>query len=84
MFVFLPCSCAIAPSCCVCQVELQVVLLTSTKTQIPLDYYHAPYCRPSKITKEAENLGEVSFQIPIHNTNVALFVDYPREQKYDV
>eukprot|EP00903_Cladosiphon_okamuranus_P019925 g18312.t1 len=41
------------------KVELQVVLLTSTKTQIPLDYYHAPYCRPSKITKEAENLGEV-------------------------
>ncbi|CAM9124637.1 unnamed protein product [Ectocarpus sp. 4 AP-2014] len=41
------------------KVELQVVLLTSTKTQIPFDYYRAPYCRPSKITKEAENLGEV-------------------------
>lgn len=43
----------------VCQVDLQVVLLTSTKTQIPFDYYRAPYCRESKITKEAENLGEV-------------------------
>lgn len=42
-----------------CQVELQVVLLTSTKTQIPFDYYRAPFCRPDKITKEAENLGEV-------------------------
>ncbi|CAN0359478.1 unnamed protein product, partial [Laminaria digitata] len=41
------------------QVELQVVLLTSTKTQIPFDYYRAPYCRPATTTKEAENLGEV-------------------------
>lgn len=41
------------------KVELQVVLLTSTKTQIPLDYYRAPYCQPTKITEEAENLGEV-------------------------
>lgn len=46
----------------VCQVELQVVLLTSTKTQIPFDYYNAPYCQPDTITKEAENLGEVRFQ----------------------
>lgn len=42
--------------------ELQVVLLTSTKTQIPFDYYSAPYCRASRTTKEAENLGEVRFQ----------------------
>lgn len=41
------------------QVELQVVLLTSTKTQIPFDYYSAPYCSSDKPTKEAENLGEV-------------------------
>lgn len=53
-----------------------MVLLTSTKTQIPLDYYHAPYCRPSKITKEAENLGEVgsNFQIPRPCTNGAEYV----------
>lgn len=49
------------PCFVVLQVELQVVLLTSTKTQIPFDYYHAPYCQPDKITKEAENLGEVRF-----------------------
>lgn len=41
------------------KVELQVVLLTSTKTQIPFDYYKAPYCRPGETLTEAENLGEI-------------------------
>lgn len=41
--------------------ELQVVLLTSVKTQIPFDYYHAPYCPSTSGTRswETENLGEV-------------------------
>lgn len=42
------------------QVDLQVVQLTSTKTQIPFDYYKAPYCNIGEHVKEAENLGEVS------------------------
>ncbi|CAN0017881.1 unnamed protein product, partial [Discosporangium mesarthrocarpum] len=41
------------------QVNLQVVSLTSTKTQLPFDYYSVPYCRPRQAKKESENLGEV-------------------------
>ena len=33
--------------------------LTSTKTQLPYEYYSMPYCRPEKIMPSAENLGEV-------------------------
>ncbi len=40
-------------------VRLFVNKLTSTKTQIPFDYYSLPYCRSGKITEESENLGEV-------------------------
>lgn len=36
-----------------------VTKLTSTKTQIPYDYYSLPYCKPSKPGLQAENLGEV-------------------------
>lgn len=41
------------------QVRLYVNKLTSTKTQIPFDYYSLPFCHPKKITEESENLGEV-------------------------
>jgi transmembrane 9 superfamily protein 2/4 len=40
-------------------VRLFVNKLTSTKTQIPYDYYSLPFCHPSKIQGESENLGEV-------------------------
>lgn len=33
--------------------------LTSTKTQLPYEYYSLPYCRPDPIVNSAENLGEV-------------------------
>jgi transmembrane 9 superfamily member 2/4 len=33
--------------------------LTSTKTQIPYDYYSLPFCKPHKPGLQAENLGEV-------------------------
>jgi hypothetical protein len=33
--------------------------LTSTKTQIPYDYYSLPYCKPNKPGLQSENLGEV-------------------------
>ena len=36
---------------------LYVNKLTSTKTQIPYDYYRLPYCHP-KIHQQAENIGE--------------------------
>ena len=38
---------------------LQVNKLTSTKTQLPYEYYSLPYCRPDPIVNSAENLGEV-------------------------
>jgi transmembrane 9 superfamily protein 2/4 len=40
------------------QVTLFVSKLTSTKTQVPYDYYTLPFCRPH-IHQESENLGEV-------------------------
>lgn len=33
--------------------------LTSTKTQLPYEYYSLPYCKPEKVVSSAENLGEV-------------------------
>jgi hypothetical protein len=48
-------------SCCLQgdKVVLKVNKLTSTKTQLPYEYYSMPYCRPEKIMPSAENLGEV-------------------------
>jgi transmembrane 9 superfamily protein 2/4 len=39
--------------------QLKVNKLSSTKTQLPYEYYSLPYCRPQKIVPFAENLGEV-------------------------
>jgi transmembrane 9 superfamily protein 2/4 len=41
------------------QVKLFVNKLTSTKTQVPYDYYSLPYCKPKKFGLQTENLGEV-------------------------
>ena len=38
---------------------LKVSKLSSTKTQLPYEYYSIPYCRPDEIVANAENLGEV-------------------------
>jgi len=41
-------------------VEVKAVKLTSTKTQLPYDYYSLPFCPPKEgITYKGENLGEV-------------------------
>ncbi|KAF5745490.1 putative Endosomal P24A protein precursor [Tripterygium wilfordii] len=39
--------------------SVKVNKLSSTKTQLPYDYYYLNYCKPSKIVNSAENLGEV-------------------------
>ncbi|KAL2480171.1 Transmembrane 9 superfamily member 7 [Abeliophyllum distichum] len=39
--------------------EVKVNKITSTKTQLPYDYYFLSYCKPPKIRNSAENLGEV-------------------------
>jgi transmembrane 9 superfamily protein 2/4 len=33
--------------------------LSSTRTQLPYDFYRLPYCRPPSVQHKAENLGEV-------------------------
>lgn len=38
---------------------VKVNKLSSTKTQLPYDYYFLKYCKPKKILNNAENLGEV-------------------------
>ncbi|KAH0510382.1 Transmembrane 9 superfamily member 4 [Microtus ochrogaster] len=40
-------------------VEIKAVNLTSSRTQLPYEYYSLPFCQPNKITYKAENLGEV-------------------------
>ncbi|MGH0176477.1 UNVERIFIED_CONTAM: hypothetical protein FKN15_077776 [Acipenser sinensis] len=40
-------------------VEIKAVKLTSSRTQLPYEYYSLPFCRPDKIVYKAENLGEV-------------------------
>ena len=32
--------------------------LTSSRTQLPYEYYSLPFCQPNKITYKAENLGK--------------------------
>jgi transmembrane 9 superfamily protein 2/4 len=40
-------------------VDLLVTKLTSTKTQMPYDYYSLPYCKPKALGLQKENLGQV-------------------------
>ncbi|KAL6140745.1 hypothetical protein ACLB2K_059041 [Fragaria x ananassa] len=39
--------------------SIKVNKLSSTKTQLPYDYYYLKYCKPKRIENSAENLGEV-------------------------
>ncbi len=48
--------------------------LTSTKTQLPYDYYSLPFCRPSTITNAVENLGEVLHGSVIQNSPYDIFM----------
>lgn len=41
------------------KLQVKVNKLSSTKTQLPYDYYFLDYCKPSNIMNNAENLGEV-------------------------
>lgn len=40
-------------------VNIKVNKLSSSKTQLPYEFYSLPYCRPEPIVNSAENLGEV-------------------------
>jgi transmembrane 9 superfamily member 2/4 len=50
------------------QVKLFVTKLTSTKTQIPYDYYSLPFCKPKHEKEESENLGEMLSGDKIENS----------------
>jgi len=50
------------------QVDVKVNKLTSVKTQLPYDYYTLPFCRPEKIQRSVENLGEILTGDQIENT----------------
>ena len=54
------------------KVELKVNKLTSTKTQLPYEYYMLPFCQPDTLETVAENLGEVLRGDKIMNSNYEL------------
>ena len=40
-------------------VEIKAVKMTSSKTQLPFEYYSLKFCKPQKVEYQSENLGEV-------------------------
>ncbi|XP_041357103.1 transmembrane 9 superfamily member 4-like [Gigantopelta aegis] len=62
------------------RVEVKAVKLTSTKTQLPYEYYSLPFCVPKEgIIYKTENLGEVLRGDRIVNTpyKVEMAIDVP-------
>ena len=41
------------------QVPMMVNKIWSAKTQLPYQYYDLPFCKPTKVDQESENLGEI-------------------------
>uniref|UniRef100_A0A7S2RLN4 Transmembrane 9 superfamily member n=1 Tax=Mucochytrium quahogii TaxID=96639 RepID=A0A7S2RLN4_9STRA len=41
------------------EIPLKVNKLTSSRTQLPYDFYDLPFCQPDKIVDSTENLGEI-------------------------
>lgn len=42
------------------RVEIRAVKMTSSKTQLPYEYYSLPFCQPSEgVNYQSLNLGEV-------------------------
>jgi len=41
------------------QVKLKVNKIDSVRTQLPYAYYDLPFCKPSEVRDQAENLGEI-------------------------
>lgn len=51
---------------------MKVNKLTSTKTQLPYEYYSLPFCQPLNLVNQAENLGEVLRGDKIMSSDYAL------------
>ncbi|XP_032622312.1 transmembrane 9 superfamily member 4 isoform X3 [Chelonoidis abingdonii] len=60
-------------------VEIKAVKLTSSRTQLPYEYYSLPFCQPNKITYKAENLGEVLRGDRIVNTPFQVFMNIEKK-----
>ncbi|XP_043566435.1 transmembrane 9 superfamily member 4 isoform X1 [Chiloscyllium plagiosum] len=60
-------------------VEIKAVKLTSSRTQLPYEYYSLPFCRPEKIEYKAENLGEVLRGDRIVNTPYNLHMNVEKK-----
>ena len=56
------------------RVEIKVNQLSSTKTQMPYDYYSLPFCKPSETISAVENLGEVLHGSVIQNSPYDIFM----------
>ena len=53
-------------------VEIKAVKMTSSKTQLPYEYYTLPLCKPDKVEYQSENLGEVLRGDRIVNTGYSV------------
>ena len=54
--------------------------MTSSKTQLPFEYYSLNFCKPSKVEYQSENLGEVlrgdRIVNTLYNVNVSIAHKY--------
>eukprot|EP00965_Chrysotila_dentata_P004155 134446-Pleurochrysis_carterae.AAC.1 len=62
-------------------VEIKVNKLSSTKTQLPYEYYALPFCQPEEVVYVAENLGELLRGDRIMNSHYELKMQIPEECK---
>ncbi|XP_028849087.1 transmembrane 9 superfamily member 4 isoform X2 [Denticeps clupeoides] len=60
-------------------VEIKAVKLTSSRTQLPYEYYSLPFCQPEKVVYKAENLGEVLRGDRIVNTPYNVLMNQERK-----
>jgi transmembrane 9 superfamily protein 2/4 len=59
-------------------VKLYVDKITSTKTQMPYNYYSLPYCKPKKAKLQSDNLGEVLSGARMEDSVYRLEVKVPK------
>uniref|UniRef100_A0A4W5KI53 Transmembrane 9 superfamily member n=1 Tax=Hucho hucho TaxID=62062 RepID=A0A4W5KI53_9TELE len=62
-------------------VEIKAVKLTSSRTQLPYEYYSLPFCQPDTVVYKAENLGEVLRGDRIVNTPYSVLMTQDRKCK---
>lgn len=60
-------------------VEIKAVKLTSSRTQLPYEYYSLPFCKPDNIVYKAENLGEVLRGDRIVNTMYTVLMNLDKK-----